>query len=478
MTPEEYEILFGEPMPIEEGPPTTAPQPPPPPASPNPPPPKGNLQSEKLSYQPPPPVAPSSQQTRFAALRRKRVAIPLGVVAAFIAIGEFSDSPDDELQSAEGEAVIETEVEGIQLDDVTSTTEAPTTTTTTTTSLPQTQEQSSFAPVSEAELASTVRQLEEANVVSSFVGFTSYDRDTYDGGGWPDTDGDCQSDRHEVLIEESLFEPVLNGEGCRVETGLWVDPYDGTEYTNASAVSIDHFIPLGHAHRAGAWQWDEPTRRAFASDISFPATHAAVGQEINQAKADRGPDEWRPPLQDSWCRYAVDWTAVKTRWELAFTEAEVVALAEMLDTCTPVSDDGTTSSTTAPPASPSTTTPQSSTTTEPSTQDESVEAQPTGAVIEISWCRVRDETVQLLNTGTELITLNGWVLHDETRNHEVELSRITLDPGQRVVMLSGEDTLDVPETFRWADRNVWNNDGDTATLLNSSGQVVAQERCT
>ena len=71
----------------------------------------------------------------------------------------------------------------------------------------------------------------------------------------------------------------------------------------------------------------------FAVDIGFAATHAAVGSDVNQAKADSGPDQWRPPSEASWCRYAVDWVAVKNRWDLTFTNAEVTALEEMLSTC-------------------------------------------------------------------------------------------------------------------------------------------------
>lgn len=236
---------------------------------------------------------------------------------------------------------VETDLASDAMEDEVVATAPTTTSTTTTTTAPVAAAlvESSFAIVGEDEVTQARDQLQSATVVAQFEGFSDYDRDTYDGGGWPDSDGDCQSDRHEILIEESLVETELNSEGCRVETGLWIDPYDGTEYTEASQVSIDHVIPLAAAHRAGAWRWGEQSRRAFASDISFPATHAAVGVDVNQSKADSGPEVWRPPSEDAWCRYAVDWTAVKTRWSLEFTEDEVAALEEMLDTCEPA--DGT-----------------------------------------------------------------------------------------------------------------------------------------
>ena len=187
--------------------------------------------------------------------------------------------------------------------------------------------------VSVEAVAAAREQLDDVRVVSEFTGFTDYVRDDYTGGGWPDSDGDCQSDRHEILIEESLVEPTLDADGCRVLSGLWIDAYDGTTYTEADQVTIDHFVPLAAAHRAGGWEWDIEQKRAFSSDIEFPASHAAVGSAVNQSKADRGPEEWRPPRETAWCWYAVDWVAVKSRWDLAFTEAEVDAVIEMLDTC-------------------------------------------------------------------------------------------------------------------------------------------------
>ena len=272
---------------------------------------------------PPAPVASAKSESR-PLLLKKRVLIPAAIIG-FMAFASLDGEPiEDDVATAPSsttttEPAITTEAQ-------------PTTTTTTpTTVLPRAQ---SFAnEVSAGELASSLSQLGEATVVIAFEGFDDYVRDSYTGGGWPDSDGDCQSDRHEILIEESLTDIQLDEDGCRVESGLWIDPYDGSEYTNADLVTIDHLIPLAAAHRAGAWEWDEQQKQEFASDISFTDTHAAVGADINQSKADRGPDEWRPPSEQGWCRYAVDWISVKDRWSLQFTQAEVSALGEMLDSC-------------------------------------------------------------------------------------------------------------------------------------------------
>ena len=255
------------------------------------------------------------------------VALVAAGILAITAISSGDDGPP--------KAAAESQDASNRLDNVV----FPTSTSSTTTSAPPealaSDASTPIGTVSNEEVEAAFAQLEEVEVVTEFVGFDDYDRDDYTGGGWPDSDGDCQSDRHEILIEESLEEPTLDAEGCRVISGLWIDAYDGTEYTSADEVTIDHFIPLAAAHRAGGWEWDIEQKRTFSSDISFPATHAVVGGDVNQSKGDRGPVDWRPPLESAWCGYAVDWVAVKARWDLAFTQAEVAAIEEMLNTCNP-----------------------------------------------------------------------------------------------------------------------------------------------
>lgn len=45
---------------------------------------------------------------------------------------------------------------------------------------------------------------------------------------WSGPDGDCQSTRHELLVQFSLAPVIFTNErGCTVDTGLWLDPYTG-----------------------------------------------------------------------------------------------------------------------------------------------------------------------------------------------------------------------------------------------------------
>lgn len=66
---------------------------------------------------------------------------------------------------------------------------------------------------------------------------------------------------------------------------------------------------------------------------SFPDHLIAVTASTNRSKSDRPLNEWRPPRQDSWCRYATAWVTIKLTWSLTATTAERDALGQMLDTC-------------------------------------------------------------------------------------------------------------------------------------------------
>ncbi len=154
-----------------------------------------------------------------------------------------------------------------------------------------------------------------------------YDRDEW--GGWVDLDGDCLNTRHEVLIEESLSEPVL--EDCKVVSGLWVDPWTGNSFDEAGQLDIDHHVPLANVHRSGGSGSDAGRRCEFSSDF---ANLNAVSRTVNHTKGIQGPDEWCPPDDASHCEYAKQWEVVKTKYELSMTESEHQAVTEMLDTCT------------------------------------------------------------------------------------------------------------------------------------------------
>ena len=73
-------------------------------------------------------------------------------------------------------------------------------------------------------------------------------------------------------------------------------------------------------------------RQQFANDLENPQL-IAVTDNVNQAKGDQSPDQWKPPLSSYYCTYACMWVKVKSVWGLSVTAAEKSALTSMLNTC-------------------------------------------------------------------------------------------------------------------------------------------------
>ena len=160
---------------------------------------------------------------------------------------------------------------------------------------------------------------------------------SYNRNNWPhwiDADGDCQDTRHEVLIAESRTSVTYkSSQQCRVDTGRWWGAFTATIVTDASKLDVDHLVPLGNAHRSGGWAWVIERKRQYANSLNDPEHLIAVTARANRSKGARGPDQWKPPNQSYWCKYATHWTRVKHTWGLTATPPEAAALQGMLKTC-------------------------------------------------------------------------------------------------------------------------------------------------
>jgi hypothetical protein len=307
-------------------------------------------------------------------------------------------------------------------------------------------------------VARTLALLVSLSVADPDPARAPYDRDTYDGDGWGDFDNDCISTRHEVLITYSLDPVVMDSSGCFVESGRWVDPYTGSEYTSASDVTIDHVVPLAEAHRAGAWRWDFDSRNRLAND-EYSGHLRVVSADVNQSKGDKRPDEWLPPDRAAHCQYASDWTVTKARYRLTVTALERAALEDALGTC----DGSLQASADAPLPVVAVTTPTTTTTTT------IVPSAGPGEITLLS-CDARAEVVMIGNTGGEPIALSGHTIHDDGVKHSVSLGQFgTLESGQQLTLLSGPDATARDGAVVWTGQNVWNNDGDTAFLIAADG---------
>lgn len=151
-----------------------------------------------------------------------------------------------------------------------------------------------------------------------------YSRDAWKH--WTDADKDCQDTRQEVLIEESVVPVKLSADGCRVESGKWLDPYSGQEFTNPADLDVDHLVPLAEAHASGGSAWNPDMRENYANDTGDPAHLVAVSASLNRQKGSKTIAEWLPPNAAAHCWYGKEWWRIKRKWGLAFDPEEILAL--------------------------------------------------------------------------------------------------------------------------------------------------------
>jgi hypothetical protein len=86
------------------------------------------------------------------------------------------------------------------------------------------------------------------------------------------------------------------------------------------------------------------------------------------------------------------------------------------------------------------------------------------------------ESVTITNTGDEPIDLKGFVLRDESSVNRFVFPVVILASGSGIRIVSGCETQG-DATIAWCSAQpVWNNDGDTALLLDGAGRIVAYHR--
>ncbi|SDW04133.1 micrococcal nuclease [Haloarcula vallismortis] len=87
---------------------------------------------------------------------------------------------------------------------------------------------------------------------------------------------------------------------------------------------------------------------------------------------------------------------------------------------------------------------------------------------------LNDEYVTLTNTGDRPVALSDWTVSDDA-GHQYTFTNLTLDPKGSVTLYTGSGTDTGAE--RYWDRNgaVWNNDGDTVSVRNASGETILRQ---
>lgn len=156
---------------------------------------------------------------------------------------------------------------------------------------------------------------------------TGYSRDKFPH--WITQSGTCNT-RESVLKRDGTN--VVTDSSCAATSGRWFSPYDGATWTAASDVDIDHVVALAEAWRSGASSWTQSRRQTFANDMTNPQL-IAVTDNVNQAKGDKDPAAWSPPLQSYRCTYAKMWVRTKDNYDLTVQQSEKDALTAMLGTC-------------------------------------------------------------------------------------------------------------------------------------------------
>lgn len=190
---------------------------------------------------------------------------------------------------------------------------------------------SSPAAASSADITTARAQIDQL-VVAAPHPKAGYDRAEFLPHGWiaqPPVAGQHGCNTREIVLTRQSTGPVTYGKDCNPATGQWTSPYDGVTYTKATALQIDHLVPLGDAWISGADRWTAQQRSAFANDLVDPQLIAVTGK-LNEQKQDSSPDAWKPPSRADWPAYAADWVLVKVHYHLTVTAPELTALKTML----------------------------------------------------------------------------------------------------------------------------------------------------
>lgn len=162
---------------------------------------------------------------------------------------------------------------------------------------------------------------------------TGYDRSLF-GNSWVDTDKNGCDTRNDMLRRDLVGTTTKPGtRGCVVLSGSLSDPYTGSLISfmrgkgTSEAVQIDHVVALSDAWQKGAQKLTEEQRIAFAND---PINLLAVDGPTNQQKSDGDAATWLPPKTSFRCEYVSKQIDVKAKYGLWVTEAEKVAMTDVL----------------------------------------------------------------------------------------------------------------------------------------------------
>ncbi|HII90846.1 MAG TPA: MBL fold metallo-hydrolase [Methanosarcina sp.] len=109
-----------------------------------------------------------------------------------------------------------------------------------------------------------------------------------------------------------------------------------------------------------------------------------------------------------------------------------------------------------------------------STTEESETPGSAKSTVYVSDLNLQDEWVQISNTGSSPVSLNGWKIEDEGNKHTYTFQSYTLNAGTTVTVFTGKGTNSATKLYWQLDRPIWNNNGDTAYLYANSGKLISK----
>lgn len=189
-----------------------------------------------------------------------------------------------------------------------------------------------------ASAGTALATLETLPVSSDMLG--GYDRDLF--AAWIDLDGNGCDAREDALAR--YMSDAQTSDGCKVETGTLVDPYNGHTINyvagGGGGIDIDHVVALSAGWKTGMANASSTVRDQFSND---PLNLIPTDAGVNRFKGDADAAEWLPSEGDSDsqlrgeashdCSYVARQVAVKAKYSLFVTPEEKQAMSTVLSDC-------------------------------------------------------------------------------------------------------------------------------------------------
>lgn len=176
--------------------------------------------------------------------------------------------------------------------------------------------------------------------IGSYTPHNAYDRNAFgswiavsnpNAVGWDASRYPSCNVREAALIDAG--NNVVVGNSCKIVSGQWSDPYvaNPTTISDSSRLDLDHVVPLAHAWRSGAAEFDSQMLRQIANDKDNLILTSA---SENRSKGDQAIDSWFPQRNSvAYCDYAAKYATVVDRYDLVIDQEEYAQLDRMYGEC-------------------------------------------------------------------------------------------------------------------------------------------------